>query len=276
MEQPVADGRIPADGQPLQYDRATMAAIGITSGFLILATHEILGHSLATVALGAHLVRLTSIDSSYSGPASSTVMRVIAGAGIAANLVVGWLVLSLGRFVPEGRATIRYFVWVFGHATLFMGSSYLAGFAFLPFGDVNAAIAGLGSHFVIAILALATGAALYRFALIDARRTFARWRHGEDLSRSRQLAVVPYLAMGAVVTLTSSLNPNGAFIGALWGAAATFGANYGLVAAADSGVLGTIPSTGQRMDVVRGRGWIAAGVASTLLLFLGLGPGVPR
>ncbi|MBD5656099.1 MAG: hypothetical protein IAI50_13125 [Candidatus Eremiobacteraeota bacterium] len=44
-----------------------MAAIGAVSGLLVLVTHEVLGHSLATIVLGAHVVRVTSVDSSYGG-----------------------------------------------------------------------------------------------------------------------------------------------------------------------------------------------------------------
>ena len=263
------------DARRTSYDVPTMAAVGVVSGLLMMVTHEVLGHSLVTVLLGAHLVHVTSIDSSYSGPASPVAMRAIAVAGIAANVIIGWLVLVLGRSIPARSSAFRYFAWVFGHATLFMGSSYLAGFAFLPFGDVHAAIQGLPYRIAFQSLAVLTGAAIYRAAFVDARHTLFGWVDGEPV-RSRELALVPYLAMGATVTLASLFNPGGALAGMLWGAAATFGANYGLLAAATVGTSKQRMMAGQRIDIARSGGWIAAGLVSTFLLFVVLGPGVPR
>lgn len=104
--------------------------MGIAAGLLMLVVHEVLGHSLATILMGAHLVHLTIIDSSRRGPASPIAMPVIAGAGITGNIVVGCMVLCAAGLAPATSPKIQYFAWLFGHATLFMGSSYLAGFAF--------------------------------------------------------------------------------------------------------------------------------------------------
>jgi hypothetical protein len=262
-----------AGGSPATNDVPTMAAIGITSALLMLVVHEGLGHSLLTVLLGARFVELTSIDSSYGGLTSPVVARIIAAAGITANIVAGGLALLALRWIPSAPATLRYFIWIFAHATLFMGSSYLAGFAFLPFGDVHAAIDGLPFQLAWQVACVVAGAALYRVAYLDARRTFATWTDGNSQTDQR-LATVPYIAMGLVVTAASALNPHSHLLGAVWGAVATFGACYGLVAAA----VAARPSSGAGtvLSVPRNPAWIVAGLAAALTFFAVLGPGIPR
>jgi Na+-transporting methylmalonyl-CoA/oxaloacetate decarboxylase beta subunit len=78
--------------------------------------------------------------------------------------------------------------------------------------------------------------------------------------------------MGVTVAAASLLNPSGA----LWGAAATFGASYGLVAATNIGTGQRNAATLERMGIVRNRGWIVAGLASLFVVFFILGPGIPR
>jgi len=264
-----------ADRESPPFDVLTLAAIGAAGGLALLVTHEVLGHALATVLLGAHLVHLTNVDSSYGGPAAPIVMRTIAAAGITANLIVGWLVLLAARSIPERAFTTRFFAWFFGHATLFMGSSYLAGFAFLPFGDVHAAIQGVPFQLAWQVAFVIAGIVLYRAAFRDARRALRGWSAGVGQETLSRIVLIPYLAMGITNTLAALFNPAGAAAGALWAAAATFGAGYGLVAAASSlDGAGAAAATGSRIP--RSGGWIAAGVASTLILLLVLGPGVPR
>ena len=259
--------------RPLVFDVPTITAIGAVSGLLMFVTHEVLGHSLVTVLLGAHLVHLSNIDSSYGGPASPTVMRMIAAAGITANIVVGCAVLWAVRLVPVGSFSLRFFAWVFGHATIFMGSSYLAGSAFLPVGDVHAAIEGLPFPLLWQVVLFLVGIEIYRAALRDAGHTLGRWVEAEDRSRLSSLTRAPYLAMGITGTLAGLLNPHGALYGGLWGAAATFGASSGLLFATDQD--GAIVER-EEFEVTRGGAWIAAGAASTVVLFVVLGPGVPR
>jgi hypothetical protein len=256
-------------------DRPTIAAIGALSGLLMLVDHEVLGHALVTVALGAHLVHLTSVDSSYSGPASDSVMRVIASAGIVANLLAGWLVLSIARRVPAASPPFRYFAWFFGHATLFMGSSYLAGLAFLPVGDVHAAIGGLRYQLAYQIVCLVAGIAIYRASYLDMEQTLGLWMQGDDGARESDFTVIPYVAMGITNTVAGLLNPNGAIYGAIWAAAATFGASSGfLFASAPKNIAPGRPRDPLR--IVRSPAWIGTGVAATIVLFAVLGPGIPR
>ena len=196
-------------------------------------------------------------------------MHLIASAGIVANILFGALALLGARYIPTRLQATRFACWFYSHATLFMGSGYLAGFAFLPFGDVHAAIAGLSMEIVWQVVAFIGGVAIYAATFSDARRTVSIWLDGKD---DLKLILVPYLAMGITVTAASLLNPGGA-LSAAWAAAATFGVNYGLVAAARGIHSAPMP---ERLNIARSYSWIALGVVSTLVLFVVLGPGVPR
>lgn len=283
--------------QPMRNNRTvdvpTIAALGAIAGFLMLVTHEVLGHSLTTILLGAHFVRATAIDSSYAGQASPSAMRVIASAGIVAQLVAGSVVLWAAHTLPARWCRIRYLAWLYGHATLFMGSSYLAAFAFLPFGDVHAAVAGLPLQTALQIALLVTGIAIYLASLRSAERTLGRWACTGNPATATTLTVTPYLAMGITATAAGLLHPDGPLNGALWAAAATFGASAGFLRAADS-VRNALASGSVRNDdgagstrndaaanceplrIARSNAWIMAGVVATLALVGVLGPGIPR
>ena len=254
-------------------DRLTLIAIGIVTGLAMVVTHEVLGHSVVTTLLGEHVVRVTNVDSSYSGATSPLVMRLIAAAGITANLVFGIAALFIAGALPQGARTLTYFFWLYGHATLFMGSAYLAGFAFLPFGDVNAAIAGLPFALAIRAVLLVAGVAIYWYTMRDAARMLTVWSGG-DSAVAGELTTVPYLAMGVTNVLAALFNPLGALSGALWAAAATFGANAGLLAAANN--VDRHPLTANVLRIARSPAWIVSGGLAAAILFFVLGPGVPR
>ena len=257
----------------MPFDRLTIIAIGIVAGLLMLVTHEILGHSLATIVLGERLVHLTNVDSSYAGAASPVVMRTIAAAGITANIVFGCLALLATRALSRRTGAFGYFLWLYAHATLFMGSAYLAGFAFLPFGDVHAATDGLPFAPVIRVVLVIVGVAIYWFTLRDARQMVAAWSGG-DTTIAGMLTTLPYLAMGITNTLAALFNPLGALNGALWAAAATFGANAGLLAAANN--VDRHPVTARALRIARSPAWIVCGGVAVAILFFVLGPGEPR
>ncbi|MBD5655184.1 MAG: hypothetical protein IAI50_08365 [Candidatus Eremiobacteraeota bacterium] len=68
----------------------------------------------------------------------------------------------------------------------------------------------------------------------------------------------------------------GAFAGALWAAAATFGANYGLLVAGNAEPRNGAAMPEERFAFGRNGAWIFAAILSMLVLFLILGPGIPR
>jgi hypothetical protein len=251
-----------------------MAAIGIVSGLLLVVTHEVLGHSLMSIVLGDRVTYVSTIWTTWSGPASRATMRAISAAGIAANLIVGCLVLFVARSLPAKAGATRYFAWVFGHSTLFMGSGYLVVFAFLPIGDVQDVLRGLPFQLALQVSAVLVGATIYAAAVIDARRTFRRWI-GEGRPRAFDLALVPYLAMGLSVTLASSFGEQ-RYVPALWAGAATFAASSGLLGSAVVNPRTWTRMPIERLDLPRNPAWIAGGLASALVLFFVLGPGIPR
>lgn len=81
--------------------------------------------------------------------------------------------------------------------------------------------------------------------------------------------------MGMIITLSGLLNPSGVIYGALWSAAATFGANAGLLFMPNFARNDTADAN-EPFRLTRTGAWIAAGAVSTLLLFAILGPGIPR
>jgi hypothetical protein len=161
-----------------------------------------------------------------------------------------------------------------------MGSSYLAAFAFLPFGDVHAAVAGLPLQIALQIALLVIGVAIYIASLRSAERTLGRWARAGNPATATTLTLTPYLAMGITATAAGLLHPDGPLNGALWAGAATFGAGGGVLRA---GNVDAADLTGKNFDsnapplrIARSNAWIFAGIAATVALVGILGPGVPR
>jgi multisubunit Na+/H+ antiporter MnhB subunit len=202
---------------------------------------------------------------------------LISAAGIASNLFWGVIALVALRQMRPRSAAARYFLWYFGHATLFMGSGYMVFSALTGLGDVQQAIAGLPLPILWRAGVAVLGIIIYRAALIDAARTLDVWAGNDARAvRLRNLALVPYLALGVAATLSGLLSPDGALAGFFWSAAATFGAGTGF---AFLPLMLQDPSTSTHpaaLDLERSPGWIAAGGIALIVLYAVLAPGVPR
>jgi hypothetical protein len=256
-------------------DAATAAAIGALSAPLMFLTHELLGHGVATLSFGAHVVRVTSVNESWSGVFSHPAARAIAAGGIAANLLYGVLALLALRFVPKGHAQTRFFLWFYGHATIFMGSGYLMAGAIFNFGDPQQVLSGLTFEAAWRIGAAIVGFLIFFVTRMDAERILAEWAGNERrVERARTFSLVPYLAMGTAAMLSGFFGPDPHYSDVGWSVLATFAANlpFGLLPFA-------LPKTSvdtEPLDLRRSPGWIAAGAIALAFLSFVLAPGVPR
>ena len=93
-----------------RVDILTIAAIAIVTYFLSTLAHEALGHGLASVLVGLHVQRVTSVDLevSFVGILAWKV-RVVAVAGCLANLILAGLAMVLLRVTARKTPTTRFF-----------------------------------------------------------------------------------------------------------------------------------------------------------------------
>jgi hypothetical protein len=256
-------------------DALTAAAVGVITAPLMFLSHELLGHGVATLVFGAHIVRVTSVNESWNGDVSDAATRTIAAAGIAANLLFGSLALLIFRRVAKSNAKTRFFLWFFGHAELFMGSGYLMAGAIFRFGDPPQVLNGLPVEGVWRIAAAIIGFLIFFFARIDAEKTLVEWAGSERrIGHARTLSLVPYLAMGTAATLSGLVGPDPHHADVGWSALATFAASlpFALLPFA----LPKAAAYAEPLVLSRSRGWIAAGATAVAFLFFILAPGVPR
>jgi hypothetical protein len=256
-------------------DALTAAAIGVVTAPLMFLSHELLGHAAATLAFGAHIARVTSVKESWNGDLSDAAKRAIAAAGIAANLFYGILALYMFRRVAKSHAATRLFLWFFGHAELFMGSSYLVGGAIFRFGDPPQVLNGLPFEGAWRIAAAIIGFLIYFFTRLDAENILVEWAGSERrVARARTLSLVPYLAMGITATLSGIAGPDPHDADVGWSALATFAAS--LPFAIFPFTLPKTTASSVSLALPRSPGWIAAGAIALAFLFFILAPGVPR
>jgi hypothetical protein len=177
-------------------DALTVAAIALAAMCLVTFDHEALGHGGACLALGGHILELTSavFHCDRRSP-------WIAPAGPAANLAVGTLALLAGRRLGPRRPELGLFLllvtslsyfWEGGYAIHAMhqrdGDLYFAGQDF--FGEPS-----LGWRVAAAL----AGAALFAATAYWTRCSLAfRW---PDLREARRVGRIAWLAasLGAVL-----------------------------------------------------------------------------
>jgi hypothetical protein len=253
-------------------DALTMVALGIVAFVVADVAHEGLGHGLATLAVGAKPVMLTTCYFSSSGSLS----RWIPAAGGIANVVVGLLSVLALRPLRSAGAHIRYFLTLAAAFNLLFAASYPAYSGIAAFGDWAAVISGLTPAWLWRILLVVFSAIAYYLSLkllAVVMRPFCASNAPEALARLRRITLIPYLAALAAACLAGAFNPAGwtiIFTAALPGAAAAFGltqmGHFLETRSSDPSV-----SAGA---ITRSMGWILAGVV-ILAFFVGvLGPGI--
>src|ERR1700730_15398419 len=85
----------------MRDDAMTIAAIGVAAACLVTIGHEAIGHGIACLALGGHIILLTSV---YF---RCTIVGWTSAAGPAGNLVMGTLAWLTFRCVPRRLSGLR-------------------------------------------------------------------------------------------------------------------------------------------------------------------------
>jgi hypothetical protein len=277
---PSATASTEATAQPRapRIDLLTVGAIAIVAYLISVFTHEALGHGVATLLVGGHVNRVTSVDLESSA-VSHAGLRFIAAAGCLAQFILAGVLLASCRSRPPANPNTRYFGWLLAHVSLFMAAGYLMVLSFVPFGDWHVFAAGLPGELFVRIGLTALGIAVSFAALISAARTLDIFLGRDTRARGRRavaLTLTPYLVGSAANTLAGALNPVSALLILSSGAAASFGGTS-FLAWTSFWVRGPRDETPETPRTpTRSTGWIAAGVAALLIYLLVLGPGIPR
>jgi hypothetical protein len=256
-----------------QDDALTLMALGILAFILADVTHEALGHGLATLAVGAKPVLLTTCYFSTQG----IVSRGIPAAGGLANVCAGLLLLLALRALQPRSPHMRHFLVLCAAFNLFFATAYPFYSGIALFGDWAGVISGLTpAWFWRALLIIVSVAGYYLSLLLVGHAVGPFWRSRESqaMQRLRRITLIPYLAAMAAACLGGIPNPAGwpvIFTAALPAAAASFGLtqmdHFTRSAAPDSAVepVGTI---------MRSYAWIAVSGAVLIFFVTVLGPGI--
>jgi hypothetical protein len=211
-------------------DRLTLVALGVVAFIVADVSHEVVGHGLATLAVGGKVDLLTTCYVDSSGHYS----KWIPAAGGLTNLVVGLGSLAFLRVLPHLRSALRYFLILVAAFNLFFAVGYPAYSGIAQFGDWATVVSGLNPPWlwrvVLVVVAVAGYYASMRL-LIEPMAPFAGAAEDEAAthsgqSRIREITLTPYIASMVVACLAASLNPKGPMViltSGLPAAAAAFG-----------------------------------------------------
>jgi hypothetical protein len=260
------------------HDLWTIVGIALVVGLIAIVAHEGLGHGLAVVLTGHELTRVTSVDAEFVetgvGPGA---LRLIAAAGVVANVIVG--LLAWGAMRAARGAHGRYFLWLLSFSNFLVAGGYLLALSFVDFGDVQAFMAGLPAKPLWQFVSTAIGAVASFVALRIAMRLldpFLGWDRGARKRRAIMLALPPYFAIGVSAVVAGALNPTSPVLILISAAASSFGGNAFLAwlplwVRAESAATPRAP-----LIVGRSWPWIVGGIAALLVRVVVLGPGLPR
>ena len=186
--------------QVAKIDCLTISAIAIIVYFLCCFLHEAVGHAGTAALFGAKVTKITNAYVTHES-ASDFQTRVIAGAGIAVNLLFGSITIFLRRSMPRlDNDVTHYFLWLFGCMNLFTAGGYMMTFALMRIGDLNAAVRGLPFEMGIRVALLLLGFAITAWTFVHAGKTLVEFAgQGDDrMRRGVTLTLVPYLVGGSV------------------------------------------------------------------------------
>ena len=249
-------------------DVLTLIALGILAFIVADMTHEALGHGLATLAVGAKSVILTT---SYFGSSGSESRWIPAGGGIA-NVVVGCLFLVASRVCRAASPRVRYFLVLGVAFNLLFATSYPFYSGVAAFGDWAGVISGLGPAWLWRLFLIVFSIMSYYLSLLllaGEMRGFCGSSAPEALARLRRITLIPYLAALAAACLAGALNPRG-WTNILTAAAPAAAAAFGLTQLDHfSAVRSSDPSVPKAGPITRSLGWIAV-AAAVLAVFVGI------
>jgi hypothetical protein len=249
-------------------DRITLIAISTLACILQDILHEGLGHGVTAWLSGAHRLTMSTVALQ-----SDIDTRWISANGTLVNLLfaaIFWIVLLRPeRYAPA----TRYFLVLAMTGNLFTGTGYFLFSGVFNFGDWAAVIHGFEPHWIWQLGLVALGVASYYASMLLVAASLKPFR-GETWQRVRGLCWTPYFTDGILAGLAGLLNPAGLFYVIASALPSTLGANAGLLSLPWI-VRGEIPSEeGQVGPIRRSAGWIAAGIAASLLFIFVLGRGI--
>jgi len=261
-----------------RIDLFTLIAIAAFVNVAATIIHEAVGHGLMAVALGGHVIRVTSVDLDYDARSLADVQqRIVAAAGPLANIVTGLLVVTFAGRIRASAPVARYTAWLFGHVSLFVAGGYAMALSFAPYGDMNAIVRGLPAPLAWRIALTLVGVAISFGTLLHATRTLVPFVGGGPGRQRRAvvLTVVPYVTMGIVAVSAGALNPDSPMLIVLSAGASSFGGNA-FMAWIPAWIRGFRGSPIEPIGLPRSPIAIALGSAALLGDYIALAPGVPR
>ena len=206
-------------------DRSTLVAVALAAYALVNLAHEGLGHGGACLLAGGEPQALDAIyfecgDEGLSGAGR----RLVAAGGTLVNLVLGAVGALALRHAPRGWR--RYALWLFTSLNLFQATGYWLFSGLGGIGDWAVVTRDLAPAAVARVGLTLLGLLGYSAAVLLALKGLSGMLGPQPsaLPRARVLALVPYLAGGALFVGAGLLNPLSPALVLVSAAAASFGA----------------------------------------------------
>jgi hypothetical protein len=198
------------------------------------------------------------------------VSRIVAAAGMIANIIAGCIALWLFAIRPKFTSG-SYFLWLFAAVNL-MNVGYLIYSGVLGSGDWSIVIAGLPMQPLLRTALVVVGFAGYIgvMRLLAATMASQIRRSSLDGRDVRRVIIVSYVAGSTLLVLGAAMNPMKGLI-LLSGVAVGFAGTFGLVP-----VAGWVEHARvEGAPAVRfSASWVICGAVVALAFVLILGPGV--
>ncbi len=230
------DNSSPREAAPSQ-DLLTIAAVAVMVYALSSVVHEGLGHGGACIAVGGvpQLISSMEFRCDIDGLAPSA-GRIVAAAGTIVQIVLGlavyktYQVLARRPFSPASSVW-RFALWLFAAVNLMQGTGYFLFSGVGGIGDWSDVIAGLQPAIAWRAVLAIGGFALYWLTtrtLFQALSPFLGALSPQRYHRAVRFGVIAYVAGAALSLGAGLLNPAGAVLIAISGAAASLGGTSGL------------------------------------------------
>ena len=186
-----------------RLDLSTLVSISLPAFALEPFVHEFLGHACTAWLQGAKVILVSSTAMQTEGGT-----RLVPAAGPLSNLVFGALTVLLLRRMPR-LTPLRYFVWIFALANLFLCFGYVLFSGLTNFGDSAVVIAGLRPAWLFRLSLVVFGYFGYRYSVGFAVRDLLSLIRSGNLLRSdvARLAIPACTAGGILYFVASLFNP---------------------------------------------------------------------
>lgn len=265
-------------GSAARIDFFTLIAIAAVVQLLSTVIHEIIGHTLAAVIVGADIHHFSSVDVAldHEGLTAAS-SRLVSSAGIGMNVIIGLGVIMLYRYLNHLSSNMRYFLWLLGHVNLFVGGGYLMVLSFTGFGDIGLFVEGL-SYVVVWQIGFTLFGVFVSFAtLIHGIKTLEPFLgHSRRGQRGKVLTLFPYFTAGIISVISGLFNPTGSLLVATSAAASSFGGQAFLAWMSSFTERKTPDPTVATITVTRSYMWICLAIIAVIVNVAVLGPGLPR